>query len=84
MITTNTNGDVWTYENGWYHQIRNGREVSKLSLKNFPNPTDIWENKVKRSEKLVHRILTLEEKNSLRPGQYIFDIWEHKTHQEDA
>lgn len=78
VTTDNLNGNVWSYENGWYYQTANGKELSKLSLKNFPNPFDLWDSKMKKSSEFLGRVLSTEEKDRLKPRQYIFDIWEHR------
>ncbi len=78
-ITTDAlNGDKWHYADGWYFQLFNNLIVSKLSMKNFPNPFDVWESKKKKFEGVLNRPLTEDEKISLKPRQYIFDIWEHR------
>lgn len=79
-VTTDTlNGDKWSYLDGWYYQDSiDGKPISKLSAKNFPNPHDIWESKMNRSEAVLQRPLTSDEKIILKPRQYIFAIWEHR------
>lgn len=78
VTTDNLNGNVWSYEDGWYYQTNNGKEVSRLSSKNFPNPFDVWTGKIKKSSEAAGRSLTTEERDRLKPRQYIFDIWKHK------
>lgn len=78
-ITTDAlNGDKWHFDAGWYIQKRDGVEISRLSLKNFPDPFLVWESKIKKTEGTINRPLTEEEKTSLKPRQYIFDMWEHR------
>lgn len=78
VTTDNLNGNVWSYEDGWYYQTDNGKPLSKLSAKNFPNPFDVWTGKTKKTEASLGRKLTSDERDRLKPRQYIFDIWEHR------
>jgi len=79
VATDALNGNKWHYLDGWYHQYdTSGVFVSKLSAKNFPDPFNVWENKVRKSEGVIQRPLTEPERQMLKPRQYIFDIWEHK------
>lgn len=71
-------GDVWVYRDGWYYQTRNAEIISRLSAKNFPDPFSVWEKKIEKNSKIFQRELTNAERQILKPGQYIFDIWKHR------
>lgn len=78
IATDNLTGDEWHFNDGRYFQFRNGEQVSYMSQKNFPNPWEVWNAKVSKSEALLQRSLTEEERNRLKPREYIFKVWEHK------
>ena len=80
VATDALTGYNWHFETDdsgkdWYVQKEGQDEVSRLSLKNFPNPNDVWEKKIRKSEGVIARQLTQEERDRLKPRQYIFEIW---------
>jgi len=79
ITTDSLSGNKWSYLDDWYYQTDViGVVVSKLSSKNLPNPNEVWQNKIAKSALMIGRELTIQERDSLRPRQYFFDLWEHK------
>ena len=78
IATDSATGYKWYYADGWYYQRSGDVVLSKLSAKNFPDPFDVWDKKIKSFSLAAGRELAEAEKEGLKPRGYVFSIWEHR------
>lgn len=78
MKVTTDRQYTWDYEDGVYYKSDTNGPVSQLSVSNIPDPFQLWKGKTSMSEQVLLRPLTEDERLSLKPAEYLFDLWAHK------